>query len=89
MINDTIFQRFAGFPIKELTLEMFWAKVNKSGRLYVRTKTERDYFLGMQIIEGKSFLVFMEDEELDHIKNDPQNTIWRHRFYTNDPVNKP
>lgn len=88
MINETVFHRLGAYPLEEMSMEKFWAIVTPKSRLYVRTQTEMDYFKGMQLIEGKPFLVFMEEEERTHASQDLNNMRWCNRYYTNDPLDR-
>lgn len=89
MINDTVFRRFANFPIQEMPLDEFWWRVGSNSHLYVQTQQEYDYWAGMQIIEGKSFHLFFDHQEEDNRRTSKHNLISTVRYYTFDPVNKP
>lgn len=88
MINETVFHRLGHFPLEEMSMEKFWANVTPKSHLYVRTPTEMEYFKGMQLIEGKPFLVFMECDEREHMAIYPKSFNWCNRFYTNDPLDR-
>ena len=88
MINETVFHRLGHFPLEKMSLEKFWANVTPKSHLYVRTQTEMDYFKGMQLIEGKPFLVFMESEEHDQAAGHINGLRFKNRYYTNDPLDR-
>lgn len=87
MINETLY-RTTGIRTVAITIDDFVRVANSQSVLMVRTKDEKDYWLGMQLIEGIKYHVVYEGDEEDWKKAHPQFSTFCTYYHTHDPLTR-